>query len=510
MFAKSYGATTLGVDGLIIDVEVDAGFGFPAFDIVGLPDTAVRESKERVRTAIKNSGIKLKQEKVTINLAPADIRKDSSGLDLPIAVGLLAAHAVLPVETLAGNLFAAELSLEGECRPVQGVLSMVVEAKRRGFAAAYVAKANVNEALLVQGIAVYGVGTLAELVAHLRGEQPLTAAVPAPPAEESAGWTDDFADVQGQFAAKRALEIAAAGGHNVLMVGVPGSGKTMLARRVSSILPALTPEEALEVTKIYSIAGLLPRGGGLVTERPFRAPHHTTSMTAMIGGGSIPRPGEVTLAHDGVLFLDELPEFQKATLEVLRQPLEDREILVSRVHASLKFPSSFMLIAAMNPCPCGYQGDESGGRVCECTPGEIKRYTRKISGPLLDRIDIHIRVPRVAYKELSSHKKAEPSAAIRARVEAARRIQGERLKEYGLFCNAQMNHALLQRLCPLEPQAQQLLAAAFEKMHLSARSYDRIIKVARTVADLTGHERIGPAEIGEAIQLRNDVGLQLE
>ena len=510
MFAKSYGAATLGVDGLIIDVEVDAGYGLPAFDIVGLPDTAVRESKERVRTAIKNSGLKLQQEKITVNLAPADIRKDSPGLDLPIAVGLLAAHGLFPMKKIEGCLFSAELSLEGECRPVQGVLPMAIAAKEQGFRAIFVAPANANEALLVQGLTVYAVATLAELVAFLKGEKELAPAEAQQLSAGGQGWTDDFADVQGQFAAKRALEIAAAGGHNVLMVGVPGSGKTMLARRMSSILPALTPEEALEVTKIYSIAGLLKHDGGLVTQRPFRAPHHTTSMTAMIGGGSIPRPGEVTLAHHGVLFLDELPEFGKSTLEVLRQPLEDREILVSRVHASLKFPSSFMLIAAMNPCPCGYHGDESGGHHCECTPGEIKRYTRKISGPLLDRIDIHIRVPRVEYKELASREQAEPSSAIRARVEAAREIQHERLKTYGIYSNAQMNHAMIQRLCPLEDAAQQLLQAAFEKMHLSARSYDRIIKVARTIADLAGGGLIGPREIGEAIKLRNDVGLSLE
>lgn len=509
MFAKSYGAATMGVDGLIIDVEVDAGYGLPAFDIVGLPDTAVRESKERVRTAIKNSGLKLQQEKITVNLAPADIRKDSPGLDLPIAVGLLAAHGLFSVKKLEGCLFSAELSLEGECRPVQGVLPMAIAAKEQGFRAIFVAPANANEALLVQGLTVYAVATLADLVAFLKGETELAPAV-AQSVPAAQGWTDDFADVQGQFAAKRALEIAAAGGHNVLMVGVPGSGKTMLARRMSSILPALTPEEALEVTKIYSIAGLLKHDGGLVTERPFRAPHHTTSMTAMIGGGSIPRPGEVTLAHHGVLFLDELPEFGKSTLEVLRQPLEDREILVSRVHASLKFPSSFMLIAAMNPCPCGYHGDETGGHQCECTPSEIKRYTRKISGPLLDRIDIHIRVPRVEYKELSSREKAEPSSAIRARVEAARAIQHERLKPFGIYSNAQMNHALIQRLCPLDDAAQQLLQAAFEKMHLSARSYDRIIKVARTIADLGGGDSIGARDIGEAIKLRNDVGLSLE
>ena len=510
MFAKSYGAATRGVDGLLIDVEVDAGFGFPKFDIVGLPDTAVRESKERVRTAIKNSGLKIRQEKVTINLAPADIKKESSGLDLPIAVGLLAAYEVLPLTRLSHALFLAELSLEGECRPVQGILPMAIAAKQRGLSEIFVAPANVNEALLVQGITVYAMPNLAALVAHLKGETPLAPARAS--AQESAGsnFQDDFADVQGQFAAKRALEIAAAGGHNVLMVGVPGSGKTMLARRMSSILPALTREEALEVTKIYSIAGLLPHEGGLMNHRPFRAPHHTTSMTAMIGGGSIPRPGEVTLAHHGVLFLDELPEFQKSTLEVLRQPLEDRIVRISRVHASLEFPSSFMLLAAMNPCPCGYHGDESGGHACDCTPMEIKRYTRKISGPLLDRIDIHIRVPRVAYQELAATKKAESSAAIRARVEAAREVQRARLKEYGLFANAQMNHALIKRLCPLAEEAQSLLKMAFERMNLSARSYDRIIKVARTVADLAGRERIGAQEIGEAIQLRNDVGLNLE
>ena len=510
MFAKSYGATTMGVDGILLDVEIDAGYGMPSFDIVGLPDTAVRESKERVRTAIKNSGLKLQQEKITVNLAPADIRKDSPGLDLPIAVGLLAAHSLFPLSKIEGCLFAAELSLEGECRPIRGVLPMAITAKEKGFHAMFVAPGNANEALLVQGIQVFVVPTLAALVAFLRGETELQPAVPEEHSGGQTTWMDDFADVQGQYAAKRALEIAAAGGHNVLMVGVPGSGKTMLARRMNSILPAMTSEEALEVTKIYSIAGLLPHDGGLVTERPFRAPHHTTSMTAMIGGGSIPRPGEVTLAHHGVLFLDELPEFGKSTLEVLRQPLEDREILVSRVHASLRFPSSFMLIAAMNPCPCGYAGDESGGHPCECSPSEIKRYTRKISGPLLDRIDIHIRVPRVEYKELASREQAEPSSAIRARVEAAREIQHERLKPYGIYSNAQMNHAMIQRLCPLEDTAQQLLQAAFEKMHLSARSYDRIIKVARTIADLAGGGAIGPREIAEAIKLRNDVGLSLE
>ena len=322
MFARTYGAATLGVDGLIIDVEVDASSGLPAFDLVGLPDTAVRESKERVRTAIRNTGLRLRQEKVTVNLAPADIRKDSSGLDLPIAVGLLAAYGIVPAERIRKSLFAAELSLEGECRPIRGVLPMAIQAKKEGFANFFVAKDNADEALLVDGLHIYALDNLHQLVCFLSGETELSPAVPVPRSGYSEMLTDDFSDVQGQFQAKRALEIAAAGGHNVLMVGVPGSGKTMLARRVSTILPALSQEEALEVTKIYSIAGLVPRHGGLVTQRPYRSPHHTSSMTAMIGGGTIPRPGEVTLAHHGVLFLDELPEFSKKTLEVLREPLD--------------------------------------------------------------------------------------------------------------------------------------------------------------------------------------------
>lgn len=347
MFARTFGATTLGVDGLIIDVEVDAAAGLPGFDIVGLADAMVREARERVRTAIRNSGIQLRQEKVTINLAPADVRKDSSGLDLPIAVGLLAAYGLVSAATLDRYLFAAELSLEGECRGIRGVLPMAVKAREAGFEAIFVARANANEALLVEGLAVYALDNLQQLVGFLTGQERLLPARPEPLAAEDTAFRDDFADVQGQFQAKRALEIAAAGGHNVLMVGVPGAGKTMLARRMSSILPEMTREEALEVTKIYSIAGLLA-GNGLIRERPFRSPHHTSSMTSLIGGGSVPRPGEVTLAHHGVLFLDELPEFSKKSLEVLREPLEDRQITISRAHATMTFPSSFILIAAAN------------------------------------------------------------------------------------------------------------------------------------------------------------------
>lgn len=511
MYAKTNGATTLGVDGLLIDVEVDAASGLPAFDIVGLPDTAVRESKERVRTAIRNAGYSVPQEKVTINLAPADIRKDSSGLDLPIAVGLLAAYGIIAQKALEGALFAAELSLEGECRPVCGVLPMAIRARDAGLKAFFVAPENANEALLVEGLKVYAVSNLTQLVHFLTGKVKIEPTMAEPVEEhETTSYSDDFADVAGQFVAKRALEIAAAGGHNVLLVGVPGAGKTMLARRLGSILPPLTREEALEVTKIYSIAGLLPSRGGLVRQRPFRSPHHTTSTAAMIGGGSIPHPGEVTLAHHGVLFLDELPEFQKSTLEVLRQPLEDGFVTVSRVHATLKFPSSMILVAALNPCPCGYYGDESHSHECNCTPNEIRRYMRKISGPLLDRIDIHIRVPRVKYDELTAQKKAESSAEIRERVVAAREVQLRRFAGTGIFCNAQMNHRLLQLTCPMKKDAHALLREAFRNLGLSARSHDRIIKVARTIADLAHSEQIEAVHVAEAIQLRNDVGLHVE
>ena len=512
MYAKAQGATTLGVDGVIIDVEVDAAHGLPAFDIVGLPDAAVREAKERVRTAIKNSGLSMRPEKVMVNLAPANLRKDNPGLDLPIAVGLLAAYDMVPPDALKNRLFAAELSLEGELRGVNGILPMAVKAKEAGLTEFFTSRHNANEALLVDGLTVYATDNLREMVDFLMGKTELEPMVPenCHQKSEAAPFADDFADVQGQFLAKRALEIAAAGGHNVLMSGSPGSGKTMLARRMSSILPELTREEALEVTKIYSIAGLLPPGGGLITKRPFRSPHHTASTTALIGGGTFPRPGEVTLAQHGVLFLDELPEFNKMTLEVLRQPLEDRRVTISRVNATLTFPADFILITAMNPCPCGYRGSKDSGHICKCSPNEIKRYTRKISGPLLDRIDIHIRVPQVAYKDLSSRQKAESSSIIRERVAAARERQLARLRPCGIFANAQMNHAMLKEMCPLDGAAQSLLEAAFKKMNLSTRSYDRIIKLARTVADLDGAENIEAKHIAEAVQLRNDVGLDLE
>ena len=505
MFARTFGAATQGIDGFIISVEVDSANGMPAFDIVGLPSTAVRESKERVRTAIKNSGLRSRAEKVTINLAPANVKKESAGLDLPIAVGLLAAQGRLRPSICEEFLFVAELSLEGNLRPAPGVLPIAVTAREQGFRKIIVARDNVNEALLVDGLEVYAPKSLIELVDFLDGEIELQPATPQPfqTPEGFVELVDDFADVQGQFMAKHALEIAAAGGHNVLMVGVPGSGKTMLAKRMSSILPEMTREEALEVTKIYSIAGKLPKGCGLMTKRPFQNPNHDASTAAIIGGGTNPTPGQVTLAHHGVLFLDELPEFKKSTLEALREPIEERQITISRVNGTLTFPCSVILVCAMNPCRCGWYGDKD--HACRCSTVEINNYFRRLSGPLLERIDIQIRVPRVKYDELSSKRKNESSAAIRERVSAARAIQIERLKRYRLFCNAQMTHALIQKLCTLEPEAVDLLKDVFETKKLSARSYDRIIKVGRTIADLDGgSDLISARNIAEAIKLRSD------
>lgn len=506
MYAKTFGASTLGVDGLIITVEVDSANGMPAFDIVGLPSGSVRESKERVRTAIKNSGLRTRSEKITVNLAPAEIKKESAGLDLPIAIGLLASQGRISPEKVLSFVFIGELSLDGNICRVNGVLPMAITARDSGFKKIVVAQENINEALLVDGLEVYAPKNLLELVEFLNEEATLYPAKPQPIVQDE-GFVeivDDFSDVQGQFMAKRALEIAAAGGHNVLMVGVPGSGKTMLSKRMSSILPELTREEALEVTKIYSVAGRLGRNGGLITKRPFQNPNHDASTAAIIGGGTIPKPGQVTLAHHGVLFLDEFPEFKNTVLEALREPLEERQITISRINGTLTFPSSMILICAMNPCPCGWNGDKDHN--CQCSTVEIKRYTRKISGPLLDRIDIHIRVPRVKYEDLSSKRKAEPSEKIRERVSAARKIQTKRLEKYHIFCNAQMNHAMVQEFCNLTVDAEKKLKEIFETKKLSARSYDRIRKVGRTIADLdNGAELITVKHISEAIMLRNDI-----
>ncbi len=499
MYAKALGTTTFGLNGHVIGVEVDINKSVPAFDIVGLPTAAVKESKERVHSAIRNSGYRFPVDKVTVNLAPADLKKDGSGLDLPIAIGLLAAEGQISEECLKNTIFIGELSLKGEIRAVPGVLSMVLAGREAGVSRFCMAPEVTNEALLCENIEVYGPRTLRDLVEFLTGRQPLVPAV-RHEAEKSTISDIDFAEVQGQIIAKRAMEIAAAGAHNVLMTGPPGSGKTMLARRITTILPPMSRDEALEVTKIYSVAGLF-HAEDIIRDRPFRSPHHTISMAGLIGGGSVPRPGEVTLAHRGVLFLDELPEFPRTVLEVLRQPLEDREVHISRVNASFTYPADFILIAAMNPCPCGYLGDPD--HPCTCTDGEIRSYGRKISGPLLDRIDLHVSVMRPKYSELTATIKGEPSSEVAKRVEAARHIQEERLARWHMCSNAQMGHRQLKETCRLDKEGTEMLREVFEKLSLSARSYDRIIKVARTIADLEGKEQIESQHVAEAISYRN-------
>ncbi len=487
-----------GIAGFEVMVECNITNGLPAFDLVGLPDTAVREARERVRAAVKNCGFKFPVSRITLNLAPAGTKKSGTLYDLPILLGILAASGdlKLPKEKCA---FLGELSLDGKLRPVNGVLPMALTARRAGYTSLYVPAANAAEATLADGLTVYPVSDVRQLAAHLCGEQPIE---PQPVWEPKPNERQilDFSDVLGQENAKRALEIAAAGGHNVLLIGPPGSGKSMLSKRIPSILPDLTKEEALEVTQLYSIMGMLHSDEPLVTERPFRSPHHTISSAGLAGGGTTPKPGEISLAHMGVLFLDELPEFKKDTLEVLRQPLEDGVVTISRVSGSITYPSEFMLVCAMNPCKCGWYGHPSGR--CTCSQASVDQYLSRISGPLLDRIDMIVEVPSVEFEELSNRTKAEPSSAIRERVNAARKIQQARYAGRRNQCNATMEPADVRECCALDDTCTALMKAAFDRLNMTARSYDRILKVARTIADLEGAEQIAPQHIAEAIQYR--------
>ena len=489
-----------GLETLNVRVEADVAMGFPGFDIVGLPDASVKESRDRVRSALRNCGFEIPDGKITINLAPAHIRKEGSVYDLPILMALLKYSGQL-VADISNSVFIGELSLSGDVRSVNGVLPMTMKAKEEGFQNIYVPYHNKNEAAVVKGINVYPIKNLNQLFDHLCGRKSLETATVDIEDEENAVQIPDFSQVKGQSEAKRAIEIAAAGMHNILLIGTPGSGKSMLAKRIPSILPDMTFEESIETTKIHSVAGLLGANKGLITTRPFRAPHHTVSAVGLSGGGTVPKPGEVSLAHNGVLFLDELPEFSRAAMEVLRQPIENGEITISRVSGTLSYPCDVMLVAAMNPCPCGYYGHPT--RKCICGPKAVTRYLSKVSGPLLDRIEIQIEVPPVEFSDLTSQIQEECSADIKKRVNKARYIQQERYKGTGVKCNSGITPAMLNKCCPMDDKAQQLLGKAFDKMGLSARAYDRILKVSRTIADLDQSEVIKSIHIAEAVQYRS-------
>jgi magnesium chelatase family protein len=500
MLARLRTAAVFGVEACPVDVEVDVSFGMPRFSMVGLPDASVRESRDRVRSAIRNSGFAFPAHKITVNLAPADVKKAGSWFDLPIALGVLAAQGIVERRDIGELILLGELSLDGSVHPARGVLPIAAAARRGGASGLLLPASNASEAAIVSGLTIYPVSSLADAVRALNEPSSVSLTQPRPPPQQAPREIADLADVRGQLLARRALEIACAGGHNLLAIGPPGAGKTMMARRVPGILPPLTFDEAVEVTAVHSVAGLLQPGAGLVSQRPFRAPHHTISDAALAGGGPQPRPGEVSLAHHGVLFLDEMLEFSRHVLEVLRQPLEERSVTISRAARTAVFPARFMLVGAMNPCPCGYLGDAV--RECRCTPQQVARYREKLSGPLRDRLDLSVEVPALPPDALTADALGEPSASVRARVIAAREIQCARYSHDGIRTNTDLTSPLLKRYCALDRAAMRVLNAAVTRLTLSARAYDRVRKVARTIADLERVESISADHLGEALQFR--------